>query len=170
MNGVSQQVFSHFETTDITTTMNGMNTSLQAIKNIQDEIVKKAQERINLENQLADALVSGDSKEQASLLKKIDRTQYLENMQRDQLSMYQQQANALGMQVNYFDTVNNKVAEAENAQSQWVQWTIKNSTAAQDLAKNIGQSKDTLTQFFNIYQKAMSANGGSYQQMLNEDL
>jgi len=45
-------------------------------------------------------------------------------MQRDQLSMYQQQANALGMQVNYFDTVNNKVTEAENAQSQWVQWTI----------------------------------------------
>lgn len=170
LNGVSQQVFSHFETTDITTTMNGMNTSLQAIKKIQDEIVKKAQERINLENQLADALVSGDTKEQASLLKKIDRTQYLENMQRDQLSMYQQQANALGMQVNYFDTVNNKVTEAENAQSQWVQWTIKNSTAAQDLAKNIGQSKDTLTQFFNIYQKAMSANGGSYQQMLNEDL
>lgn len=170
LNGVSQQVFSHFETTDITTTMNGMNTSLQAIKKIQDEIVKKAQERINLENQLADALVSGDSKEQASLLKKIDKTQYLENMQRDQLSMYQQQANALGMQVNYFDTVNNKVTEAENAQSQWVQWTIQNSTAAQDLAKNIGQSKDTLTQFFNIYQKAMSANGGSYQQMLNEDL
>jgi len=42
LNGVSQQVFSHFETTDITTTMNGMNTSLQAIKKIQDEIVKKA--------------------------------------------------------------------------------------------------------------------------------
>nr|DAF83962.1 MAG TPA: hypothetical protein [Caudoviricetes sp.] len=34
MNGVSQQVFSHFETTDITTTMNGMNTSLERAKEL----------------------------------------------------------------------------------------------------------------------------------------
>lgn len=169
LNGVSQQVFSHFETTDITTTMNGMNTSLERVKELQNGIVSKVKERLSLEQQLADAIVNNDSKDQAALMQKINKAKYMENMQRDALSVLQQQSNALGQQVNYFETVNNQVSQAESGTARWVGQMIQTGQAALDLARNLGQSKETITQFFALYQKVMSSNG-TQRIMLAEDL
>ena len=169
LNGVSQQVFSHFETTDITTTMNGMNTSLERVKELQNGIVSKVKERLSLEQQLADAIVNNDSKYQAALMQKINKAKYMENMQRDALSVLQQQSNALGQQVNYFETVNNQVSQAESGTARWVGQMIQTGQAALDLARNLGQSKETITQFFTLYQKVMSSNG-TQRIMLAEDL
>lgn len=169
LNGVTQQVFSHFETTDITTTMNGMNTSLERVKELQSGIVSKVKERLSLEQQLADAIVNNDSKDQAALMQKINKAKYMENMQRDALSVLQQQSNALGQQVNYFETVNNQVSQAESSTARWVGQMIQTGQAALDLARNLGQSKETITQFFTLYQKVMSSNGTQHS-MLAEDL
>ncbi len=169
LNGVTHDVFSHFATTDITTTMNGMNTSLERVKELQDGIVSKVKERLSLERQLADAVVNNDSKDQAALMQKINKAKYMENMQRDSLSYLQQQSNALGQQVNYFETVNNQVSQAESGQSRWVAQVIQTGQAALDLARNLGQSKETITQFFTLYQKVMSSNGTQHN-MLTEDL
>lgn len=162
-------MFSHFETTDITTTMNGMNTSLERVKELQDGIVSKVKERLSLEQQLADAIVNNDSKDQAALMQKINKAKYMENMQRDALSVLQQQSNALGQQVNYFETVNNQVSQAESGTAKWVSQMIQTGQAALDLARNLGQSKETITQFFSLYQKVMSSNGTQHI-MLAEDL
>ena len=169
LNGVTHNIFSHFETTDITTTMNGMSTSLERVKELQDGIVSKVKERLSLEQQLADAIVNNDSKDQAALMQKINKAKYMENMQRDALSVLQQQSNALGQQVNYFETVNNQVSQAESGTARWVGQMIQTGQAALDLARNLGQSKETITQFFTLYQKVMSSNG-TQRIMLAEDL
>ena len=168
-NGVTQQFFSHFESSGITASVNGLNTSLERVKELQDGIVSKVKERLSLEQQLADAIVNNDSKDQAALMQKINKAKYMENMQRDALSVLQQQSNALGQQVNYFETVNNQVSQAENGTARWVGQMIQTGQAALDLARNLGQSKETITQFFTLYQKVMSSNG-TQRIMLAEDL
>lgn len=168
-NGVTQQFFSHFESSGITASVNGLNTSLERVKELQNGIVSKVKERLSLEQQLADAIVNNDSKDQAALMQKINKAKYMENMQRDALSVLQQQSNALGQQVNYFETVNNQVSQAESGTARWVGQMIQTGQAALDLARNLGQSKETITQFFTLYQKVMSSNG-TQRIMLAEDL
>lgn len=168
-NGVTQQFFSHFESNGITASINGMNTSLERVKELQDGIVSKAKERLSLEQQLADAIVNNDSKDQAALMQKINKAKYMENMQRDALSVLQQQSNALGQQVNYFETVNNQVSQAESGTAKWVGQMIQTGQAALDLARNLGQSKEIITQYFTLYQK-MESSSGTQKNMLSEDL
>lgn len=169
INGVTQEVFSHFASTGITSTVSGMNKTFETVKQLQSDIVKQTQQRLQLENQLADALVQGDSKQQASLKNKIDKNTALETMYREQLQYLQQQANLSGLQVDYFETVNNQVSQIVDGTASWNSAMIQNGQESIQLAQNLGQSKDILTEYFNSYKKAMSADSGQYQQMLVED-
>lgn len=170
INGITQQVFSHFSTTGITSTVSGMNQTFETVKQLQSDIVKQTQQRVQLEQQLADALVQGNSKEQASLQNKIDKNTSLEAMYRDQLSYLQQQANLSGLQVDYFESVNNQVNQIVEGTASWNSTMIQNGQESIQLAQNLNQAKSTLTEYFNTYKKAMSSGGGQYQQMLIEDL
>lgn len=103
-------MFSHFETTDITTTINGMNTSLERAKELQSDIIKLYKQRVDLEHQMATALVQGDSKQQASLQARLTKNESLDGMYREQLAYLQQQANAEGVQINLWDKINTTVS------------------------------------------------------------
>lgn len=169
LNGVSQQVFSHFETTDITTTMNGMNTSLERAKELQNDIIKLYEQRVNLEHQMATALVQGDSKQQASLQSKLTKNEALDGMYREQLAYLQQQANAEGVQINLWDKINTSVSQIDGNTAGWTRTLTQSGQDAIALAQNLNQSKKVLNDFADTYKKAMSTDG-SKGQMLVQDL
>lgn len=169
LNGVSQQVFSHFETTDITTTMNGMNTSLERAKELQNDIIKLYEQRVDLEHQMATALVQGDSKQQASLQARLTKNETLDGMYREQLAYLQQQANAEGVQINLWDKINTSVSQIDGNTAGWTRTLTQSGQDAIALAQNLNQSKKVLNDFADTYKKAMSADG-TKGQMLAEDL
>ena len=119
LNGATHDVFSHFETTDITTTMNGMNTAFERAKELQSDIVKLYEQRVDLEHQMATALVNGDSKEQASLQAKLTKNEALDGMYREQLAYIQQQANSEHVQVNLWDTINTQISQIDANTASW---------------------------------------------------
>lgn len=90
--------------------MNGMNTSLERAKELQSDIIKLYEQRVDLEHQMATALVQGDSKQQASLQARLTKNESLDEMYREQLAYLQQQANAEGVQVNLWDKVNTTIS------------------------------------------------------------
>lgn len=169
LNGVSQQVFSHFETTDITTTMNGMNTSLERAKELQSDIIKLYEQRVDLEHQMATALVQGDSKQQASLQARLTKNESLDGMYREQLAYLQQQANAEGVQINLWDKINTTVSQIDGNTAGWTRTLTQSGQDAIALAQNLNQSKKVLNDFADTYKKAMSTDG-SKGQMLVQDL
>lgn len=169
LNGVSQQVFSHFETTDITTTMNGMNTSLERAKELQNDIIKLYGQRVDLEHQMATALVNGDSKQQASLQARLTKNETLDGMYREQLAYLQQQANAEGVQINLWDKINASVSQIDGNTAGWTRTLTQSGQDAIALAQNLNQSKKVLNDFADTYKKAMSTDG-SKGQMLIQDL
>ena len=169
LNGVSQQVFSHFETTDITTTMNGMNTSLERAKELQNDIIKLYGQRVDLEHQMATALVNGDSKQQASLQARLTKNETLDGMYREQLAYLQQQANAEGVQINLWDKINASVSQIDGNTAGWTRTLTQSGQDAIALAQNLNQSKKVLNDFADTYKKAMSTDG-SKGQMLVQDL
>lgn len=169
LNGVSQQVFSHFETTDITTTMNGMNTSLERAKELQSDIIKLYEQRVDLEHQMATALVQGDSKQQASLQARLTKNESLDGMYREQLAYLQQQANAEGVQINLWDKINTMVSQIDGNTAGWTRTLTQSGQDAIALAQNLNQSKKVLNDFADTYKKAMSTDG-SKGQMLVQDL
>ena len=169
LNGVSQQVFSHFETTDITTTMNGMNTSLERAKELQGDIIKLYEQRVDLEHQMATALVQGDSKQQASLQARLTKNESLDGMYREQLAYLQQQANAEGVQINLWDKINTTVSQIDGNTAGWTRTLTQSGQDAIALAQNLSQSKKVLNDFANTYKQAMSTDG-TKGQMLADDL
>lgn len=169
LNGVSQQVFSHFETTDITTTMNGMNTSLERAKELQGDIIKLYEQRVDLEHQMATALVQGDSKQQASLQARLTKNESLDGMYREQLAYLQQQANAEGVQINLWDKINTTVSQIDDNTAGWTRTLTQSGQDAIALAQNLSQSKKVLNDFANTYKQAMSTDG-TKGQMLADDL
>lgn len=169
LNGVSQQVFSHFETTDITTTMNGMNTSLERAKELQSDIIKIYEQRVDLEHQMATALVQGDSKQQASLQARLTKNESLDGMYREQLAYLQQQANAEGVQINLWDKINTTVSQIDGNTASWTRTLTQSGQDAIALAQNLSQSKKVLNDFANTYKQAMSTDG-TKGQMLADDL
>lgn len=169
LNGVSQQVFSHFETTDITTTMNGMNTSLERAKELQSDIIKLYEQRVDLEHQMATALVQGDSKQQASLQARLTKNESLDGMYREQLAYLQQQANGEGVQINLWDKINTTVSQIDGNTAGWTRTLTQSGQDAIALAQNLNQSKKVLNDFADTYKKAMSTDG-SKGQMLVQDL
>lgn len=169
LNGVSQQVFSHFETTDITTTMNGMNTSLERAKELQNDIIKLYEQRVDLEHQMATALVQGDSKQQASLQARLTKNETLDGMYREQLAYLQQQANAEGIQINLWDKINASVSQIDGNTAGWTRTLTQSGQDAIALAQNLNQSKKVLNEFADTYKKAMSTDG-TKGQMLVQDL
>lgn len=169
LNGVSQQVFSHFETTDITTTMNGMNTSLERAKELQSDIIKLYEQRVDLEHQMATALVQGDSKQQASLQARLTKNESLDGMYREQLAYLQQQANAEGVQINLWDKINTTVSQIDGNTASWTRTLTQSGQYAIALAQNLSQSKKVLNDFANTYKQAMSTDG-TKGQMLADDL
>lgn len=169
LNGVSQQVFSHFETTDITTTINGMNTSLERAKELQSDIIKLYEQRVDLEHQMATALVQGDSKQQASLQARLTKNESLDGMYREQLAYLQQQANAEGVQINLWDKINTTVSQIDGNTAGWTRTLTQSGQDAIALAQNLSQSKKVLNDFANTYKKAMSTDG-TKGQMLADDL
>ena len=169
LDGVSQQVFSHFETTDITTTMNGMNTSLERAKELQGDIIKLYEQRVDLEHQMATALVQGDSKQQASLQARLTKNESLDGMYREQLAYLQQQANAEGVQINLWDKINTTVSQIDGNTAGWTRTLTQSGQDAIALAQNLSQSKKVLNDFANTYKQAMSTDG-TKGQMLADDL
>lgn len=169
LSGVTQQVFSHFETTDITTTMNGMNTSLERAKELQSDILKLYKQRVDLEHQMATALVQGDSKQQASLQAKLTKNESLDGMYREQLAYLQQQANAQGVQINLWDKINTTASQIDGNTASWTRTLTQSGQDAIALAQNLNQSKKVLNDFANTYQRAMSTDG-TKGQMLTQDL
>lgn len=169
LNGVSQQVFSHFETTDITTTMNGMNTSLERAKELQNDIIKLYEQRVDLEHQMATALVQGDSKQQASLQARLTKNETLDGMYREQLAYLQQQANAESIQINLWDKINASVSQIDGNTAGWTRTLTQSGQDAIALAQNLNQSKKVLNEFADTYKKAMSTDG-TKGQMLVQDL
>lgn len=169
LNGVTHDVFSHFETTGITTTMNGMNTSFERAKELQSDIVKLYEQRVDLEHQMATALVDGDSKQQASLQAKLTKNESLDNMYREQLAYIQQQANSEGVQVNLWESINQQVSQIDMNTASWTRTLTQSGQDAIALAQNLGQSKKVLNDFADTYKKAMSTDG-TKGQMLVQDL
>lgn len=169
LNGVTHDVFSHFETTDITTTMNGMNTAFERAKELQSDIVKLYEQRVDLEHQMATALVNGDSKEQASLQAKLTKNEALDGMYREQLAYIQQQANSEHVQVNLWDTINTQISQIDANTASWTRTLTQSGQDAIALAQNLSQSKKVLNDFANTYKKAMSTDG-TKGQMLADDL
>ena len=169
LNGVTHDVFSHFETTDISTTMNGMNTSFERAKELQSDIIKLYEQRVDLEHQMATALVQGDSKQQASLQARLTKNESLDGMYREQLAYLQQQANAEGVQVNLWDKINTTVSQIDGNTAGWTRTLTQSGQDAIALAQNLGQSKKVLNDFADTYKKAMSTDG-SKGQMLIQDL
>lgn len=169
LNGVTHDVFSHFETTGITTTMNGMNTSFERAKELQSDIVKLYEQRVDLEHQMATALVDGDSKQQASLQAKLTKNESLDNMYREQLAYIQQQANSEGVQVNLWESINQQVSQIDMNTASWTRTLTQSGQDAIALAQNLGQSKKVLNDFADTYKKAMSTDG-TKGQMLIQDL
>lgn len=169
LNGVTHDVFSHFETTDITTTMNGMNTAFERAKELQSDIVKLYEQRVDLEHQMATALVNGDSKEQASLQAKLTKNEALDGMYREQLAYIQQQANSEHVQVNLWDTINTQISQIDANTASWTRTLTQSGQDAIALAQNLSQSKKVLNDFANTYKQAMSTDG-TKGQMLADDL
>lgn len=169
LNGVTHDVFSHFETTDITTTMNGMNTAFERAKELQSDIVKLYEQRVDLEHQMATALVNGDSKEQASLQAKLTKNEALDGMYREQLAYIQQQANSEYVQVNLWDTINTQISQIDANTASWTRTLTQSGQDAIALAQNLSQSKKVLNDFANTYKQAMSTDG-TKGQMLADDL
>ena len=169
LNGVTHDVFSHFETTDITTTMNGMNTAFERAKELQSDIVKLYEQRVDLEHQMATALVNGDSKEQASLQAKLTKNEALDGMYREQLAYIQQQANSEHIQVNLWDTINTQISQIDANTASWTRTLTQSGQDAIALAQNLSQSKKVLNDFANTYKQAMSTDG-TKGQMLADDL
>lgn len=169
LNGVTHDVFSHFETTDITTTMNGMNTAFERAKELQSDIIKLYEQRVDLEHQMATALVNGDSKEQASLQAKLTKNEALDGMYREQLAYIQQQANSEHIQVNLWDTINTQISQIDANTASWTRTLTQSGQDAIALAQNLSQSKKVLNDFANTYKQAMSTDG-TKGQMLADDL
>lgn len=169
LNGVTHDVFSHFETTDITTTMNGMNTAFERAKELQSDIVKLYEQRVDLEHQMATALVNGDSKEQASLQAKLTKNEALDGMYREQLAYIQQQANSEHVQVNLWETINTQISQIDANTASWTRTLTQSGQDAIALAQNLSQSKKVLNDFANTYKQAMSTDGAKGQ-MLIQDL
>ena len=169
LNGVTHDVFSHFETTDITTTMNGMNTAFERAKELQSDIVKLYEQRVDLEHQMATALVNGDSKEQASLQAKLTKNEALDGMYREQLAYIQQQANSEHVQVNLWDAINTQISQIDANTASWTRTLTQSGQDAIALAQNLSQSKKVLNDFANTYKQAMSTDG-TKGQMLADDL
>ena len=169
LNGVTHDIFSHFETTDITTTMNGMNTAFERAKELQSDIVKLYEQRVDLEHQMATALVNGDSKEQASLQVKLTKNEALDGMYREQLAYIQQQANSEHVQVNLWDTINTQISQIDANTASWTRTLTQSGQDAIALAQNLSQSKKVLNDFANTYKQAMSTDG-TKGQMLADDL
>lgn len=169
LNGVTHDVFSHFETTDITTTMNGMNTAFERAKELQSDIVKLYEQRVDLEHQMATALVNGDSKEQASLQAKLTKNEALDGMYREQLAYIQQQANSEHIQVNLWDTINTQISQIDANTASWTRTLTQSGQDAIALAQNLSQSKKVLNDFANTYKQAMSTDG-TKGKMLADDL
>lgn len=169
LNGVTHDVFSHFETTDITTTMNGMNTAFERAKELQSDIVKLYEQRVDIEHQMATALVNGDSKEQASLQAKLTKNEALDGMYREQLAYIQQQANSEHVQVNLWDTINTQISQIDANTASWTRTLTQSGQDAIALAQNLSQSKKVLNDFANTYKQAMSTDG-TKGQMLADDL
>ena len=169
LNGVTHDVFSHFETADITTTMNGMNTAFERAKELQSDIVKLYEQRVDLEHQMATALVNGDSKEQASLQAKLTKNEALDGMYREQLAYIQQQANSEHVQVNLWDTINTQISQIDANTASWTRTLTQSGQDAIALAQNLSQSKKVLNDFANTYKQAMSTDG-TKGQMLADDL
>ena len=168
-NGVTQQFFSHFESNGITASINGTNTALERAKELQNDIIKTYEQRVDLEHQMATALVSGDSKEQASLQAKLTKNEALDNMFREQLAYLQQQATSEGVQVNLWETIHSKISQIDANTADWTRTLTQSGQDAIILAQNLSQSKKVLNDFANTYKQAMSTDG-TKGQMLIQDL
>ena len=149
--------------------MNGMNTSLERAKELQSDIIKLYEQRVDLEHQMATALVQGDSKQQASLQARLTKNESLDGMYREQLAYLQQQANAEGVQINLWDKINTTVSQIDGNTAGWTRTLTQSGQDAIALAQNLNQSKKVLNDFADTYKKAMSTDG-SKGQMLVQDL
>lgn len=166
-SGAMDVIATGFDSGAITASISGQNTEFEKSKELQNDIVSLAQKRVDLEMQLANALVNNDSKEQATLQNKLDKNTELDSLYRDQLQYLQDQANISGQNVDYFSNINQQIQSISEV-SENSRQIIESGKGAIELAKNLKEYINTLDEYWKIQQKIVSSSPGDYQNMLVE--
>jgi len=106
INGVTK-----LESGDIFSVLSGSEQSGTRATSLINEVVSLTQKRIDLQKQLANEIVNGDSKAQTSLQNQITKVQQKIDLKTEEIQQYQQEANALGVTTDYVDNLNARISE-----------------------------------------------------------